>query len=268
MATSTDAATALPESPMPPATLQLWEKREGRFVCLERHSEIQPVTCGKDFASKQALEAHRMRTGCDAAKLPSDRPVSRLHGLVPEAARQVRHQSNHAAVVKYRTTIAGKRAVFRARHMAKYRALAMTAVSEPPQPEAPEYMPPPISWLLADAPVSPEEVKPKFESSQIRLSHSTWSLRFHPDKVEVRGLEFHSAIIVLSNSLKVYIHSYHVEFACTLINIFRSRFYSQCTLANNQGINGYLPLRLQGEAQSIWKTSNDTLKPIALNKRL
>jgi hypothetical protein len=91
MATPADAATASPESSISQSTSQLWEKREGHFVCLERHLKSQPVTCGKNFASKQALEAHRRRTGRDAAKLPSDRPVSRLHGLDPEAAHQVRH---------------------------------------------------------------------------------------------------------------------------------------------------------------------------------
>jgi hypothetical protein len=70
--------------------------------------------------------------------------------------------------------------------MAKYRALAIAAVPELAKPKAPEYMPPPISWLFADAPLSLEEVKPKFESSQIQLNHLAWSLRFHPDKVEVR----------------------------------------------------------------------------------
>ena len=81
----------------------------------------------------------------------------------------------------------GERAVFRARHIAKYRALSMTAVLTPPEPEAPRYMPPPISWLLADAQFTPDEVKPRFGSGAIQLSHSTWSLKFHPDKVQERS---------------------------------------------------------------------------------
>jgi hypothetical protein len=97
----------------------------------------------------------------------------------------VRHESNQTAVVKYKTTIAGERAVFRARHIAKYRALAITAVPQPPQPKGPEYMPPPISWLLADAEFGAQEVKARFNSGRIHLNHSAWSLRFHPDKVEV-----------------------------------------------------------------------------------
>jgi hypothetical protein len=176
MATFTDAATAFPEPPIPQATPQLWEKNGSCFVCLERHSKIQPVTCSKGFASKQALEAHCRRTGCEPAKLPSDRPVSKFHGLDPEAARQVRHKSNQTAVVKYRTMIAGERAVFRARHIAKYRALAITAVPQPPQPKGPENMTPPISWLLADAEFGAQEVKARFNSGQIHLNHSAWFL--------------------------------------------------------------------------------------------
>jgi hypothetical protein len=145
MATSTDVATNhASEPPIPQATSQLYEKREGRFVCLERHSKIQPVTCSKGFASKQALEAHRRRTGCEPAKLPNDRPVSRFHSLGPEAARQLKHESNQTNVSTYRATIAGERAIFRARHIAKYRNLAMTVIPQPPQPEGPKYMPPHI----------------------------------------------------------------------------------------------------------------------------
>jgi hypothetical protein len=98
MATPADAATNASEPLMLEATPQLYEKREGRFVCLERHSKIQPVTCSKGFASTQALEAHRRRSRCKSARMPSDRPVSRFHGLDPEAARQVRPESNQTNV--------------------------------------------------------------------------------------------------------------------------------------------------------------------------
>lgn len=154
-------------------------------MCLERHSIEPERACNKDFASKQALEAHRARTGCEPAKLPSERPVSKLRGLSSDAARCMKQQGNQAAVAKYRTSLGGERAVFRARHIAKYRALSMTAVLTPPEPEAPRYTPPPISWLLADAQFTPNEVKPRFGSGAIQLSVSTWSLKFRPDKVQV-----------------------------------------------------------------------------------
>ncbi|GAQ92005.1 hypothetical protein KFL_009020060 [Klebsormidium nitens] len=99
----------------------------------------------------------------------------------------MKQRSNHAAVAKYRDTLKGKWATFRARHMAKYRDLSLKAVPAPPEPEAPPYMWPPISWLLADAQFTPNEVKARFASGNIQLSHSTWSLRFHPDKVQERS---------------------------------------------------------------------------------
>ncbi|GAQ91603.1 hypothetical protein KFL_008160030 [Klebsormidium nitens] len=99
----------------------------------------------------------------------------------------MKQQSNQASVAKYRTSLRRERAIFRAPHIAKYRALALTAVPEPPEPEAPRYTPPPISWLLADAQFTPNEVKSRFGSGEIQLSHSSWSLKFHPDKVEGRS---------------------------------------------------------------------------------
>jgi hypothetical protein len=166
---------------------QLWKKQDGRYVCLERHSMVlSAITCGKCFASKQALEAHRQRTGCRPAKLPSERPFSRLHGLNPDAARHVLQQSNHEAVLKYRKTAAGERAVFRARRLSNYREMALYAVPKPPMPAAPQYIPPPIFWLLADASLTAEDVRAKFGRGEIKLSHTTWSLKFHPDKVQVR----------------------------------------------------------------------------------
>lgn len=168
------------------AAIQHWERREGRYICHEHHSiPSEDAACLKDFASKQALEAHRSRAGCEPAKLPSDRLVSRLQGLTPEAVKRVKQRSNRVAVSKYRCTPEGERAVFRARHIAKYRVLALSAVPTAPEPEAPEYVRPPISWLLADAQFNPDEVKQKFASGEIRLSHPSWSLRFHPDKVQV-----------------------------------------------------------------------------------
>lgn len=177
MADSNVALTSLSEAIKVPT--QQWERQQGRYVCLERHSTDD--VCNKDFASKQALEAHRARAGCKPAKLPTERRISRLRGLSPDAAHNMKQQSNHAAVSKYRSTLKGARAVFRARHVAKYRALSIEAVPPPPEPE-----PPPISWLVADAQLNANEVKVRFASGEIQLSHSTWSLRFHPDKVKVR----------------------------------------------------------------------------------
>ena len=182
-----DAATASHESPPLQAHPQLWEKTEGRFVCLEQHPDQPGVArCGKEYASKQALEAHRARVGCEPAKLPSDRAVSRLHGLGPPAVRAIEHQSNHAAVTKYRRTVAGEWAVFRARHIAKYRLMALAAIPTlPTMPDPPRYIPPPISWLIADRQIPASEVRTTFDSGRIQLSHASWSLRFHPDKVQV-----------------------------------------------------------------------------------
>jgi hypothetical protein len=108
----------------PEAAAQLWERRNGRYICLEHHqNQPEDASCRQDFASKQALETHHARTSCTPAKLPSDRRVSRLHGLDLGNSRQVRRQSNRAAVSKYRSTVNGERAVFRARHLAKYQPL-------------------------------------------------------------------------------------------------------------------------------------------------
>lgn len=142
MADPSSGSSAVPE-----AATQHWERREGRYICLEHHSNpSEDAACFKNFASKQALEAHRSRTGCEPAKLPSDRPISRLQGLTTEAAKRVKQRSNRVAVSKYRCTPEGERAVFRARHIAKYRVLALSAVPIAPEPEAPEYVRPPISW--------------------------------------------------------------------------------------------------------------------------
>lgn len=183
---------------------QQWERQQGRYVCLERHSTDD--VCNKDFASKQALEAHRARAGCEPAKLPTERRISRLRGLSPDAAHNVKQQSNHAAVSKYRSTLKGARAVFRARHVAKYRALSIKAVPPPPEPEPPHYMLPPISWLVADAQFAANEVKARFASGNIQLSHSTWSLRFHPDKVQVRWSKscLHSRSLAVEQMLRLY----------------------------------------------------------------
>ncbi|GAQ89676.1 hypothetical protein KFL_005490055 [Klebsormidium nitens] len=141
--------------------------------------------CGKSFASKQALEGHRGRKGCTPAKLPSDRAYSKYHGLEPGAAHALKRQSNTAAVSKYRHTLDGKRAVFRARHISKLRSMVIDAVPAPPMPKAPNFVRPPISWLIADAQLLPFEVPELFESGKTGLSHKTWSLKYHPDKVEV-----------------------------------------------------------------------------------
>ncbi|GAQ93567.1 hypothetical protein KFL_016550010, partial [Klebsormidium nitens] len=125
--------------------LELWKRDGGRFVCLEQHAS-EARSCGKPFVSKQALEGHRKRTGCEPWKLPSNRAPSKYHGLGPEAAsRQLKRQSNRAAVSKYRTTLDGERAVHRARHIANYRLMARDAVPAPRMPKAPAYVRPPIS---------------------------------------------------------------------------------------------------------------------------
>jgi hypothetical protein len=142
-------------------------------------------SCGKSFVSKQALEGHRKRTGCEPWKLSSDRAPSKYRGLEPEAARHLKRHSNRAAVSKYRTTLDGERAVHRARHIAKYRIMACSAVPAAPMPKAPVYVRPPISWLISDAEIFGQDLKEKFDRGEIVLSHATWSLRFHPDKVEV-----------------------------------------------------------------------------------
>ncbi|GAQ83540.1 hypothetical protein KFL_001520100 [Klebsormidium nitens] len=178
---------SLHHSVVPEASRPQWERRNNRYVCLENHSDRPEGACSRDFASKQALEAHRATTHCEPAKLPSERPISRLRGLSPNEAHRIAQRSNHAAVAKYRDTLKGKWATFRARHMAKYRNLSLKALPAPPEPEAPPYMLPPVSWLLADAQFTPNEVKARFASGNIQLSHSTWSLRFHPDKVQERS---------------------------------------------------------------------------------
>lgn len=168
-------------------TIQRWEKRDGRYLCQEEH----PATaqglgaCNKGFASKQALELHRLRTGCQPAKLPNDRRVSRFFGLTPEAACQVKHQGNQAAVAKYRKTINGEKTTFRARHLAEYQRRALIAVPEREKPKVPEYIAPPISWLLAGAQLTWQEARTMLDSGELRMNHATWSLRYHPDKVEV-----------------------------------------------------------------------------------
>jgi hypothetical protein len=166
------------------ASLQFWKRDGGCFICLERHGN-ESRSCGRVFVSTQALEGHRKRTGCKPWKLPSDRASSKYSGLEPEAARELKRQSNRAAVSKYRTTLNGERAVHHARHIAKYRLMACNAVPAPPMPKAPAYVRPPISWLIADTQVPAHEIKGRFERGEIVLSHKTRSLRFHPDKVEV-----------------------------------------------------------------------------------
>jgi hypothetical protein len=166
------------------ASPQLWKRDGGCFICLEWHAN-ESRSCGRAFVSKQALEGHRKRTGCAPWKLPSDRASSKYSGLEPEAARELKRQSNRAAVSKYRMMLDGERAVHRARHIANYRLMARDAVPAPPMPKAPAYMRPPISWLIADAEIFAHDLKEKFDRGEIVLSHATWSLRFHPDKVEV-----------------------------------------------------------------------------------
>jgi hypothetical protein len=168
------------------ATIQHYEKRDGRYFCQEEHPTIMQRlgACNKGFASKQALEAHRSRTVCEPFKLPSDQRVSRFFELTPEAAREVKHQGNQAAVSRYRKTIKGERATFRARHLAEYQKRALIAVPEREKPEVPEYMAPPISWLLAGAQLTWQEARSMLDG-KLRMNHTTWSLRYHPDKVEV-----------------------------------------------------------------------------------
>ncbi|GAQ91797.1 hypothetical protein KFL_008570010, partial [Klebsormidium nitens] len=158
-----------------------WKRDGRRFICLERHAD-ESESCGKSFVSKQALEGHRKRMGCESWKLPSDRAPSKYRGLGPEAARQLKRQSNRVAVSKYRKTLDGERAVHRARHIANYRLMACSAVPAPRMPKAPAYVRPPISWLIADAEIYVQDLKEKFDRGEIVLSHVTWSLRLHPDK--------------------------------------------------------------------------------------
>jgi hypothetical protein len=179
------APSVLPATPMTSsASPQLWKRDGGCFVCFERHAN-ESQSCGKSFVTKQALESHRKRMGCQPWKLPSDRAPSKYRSLEPEAARQLKRVSNRAAVSKYRTTLDGERAVHRARHIANYRLMARDAVPAPPMPKAPVYVRPPISWLIANAGIFAHDLKEKFDWGEIVLSHATWSLRFHPDKVEV-----------------------------------------------------------------------------------
>jgi hypothetical protein len=169
---------------MSSASPQLWKRDGGCLICVERH-ENESRSCGRAFVSKQALEGHRKRTGCEPWQLPSDRASSKYSGLKPEAARELKRQSNKAAVSKYRTTLDGERAVHRARHIANYRLMASSAVPAPQMPNPPAYVRPPISWLVADAEIFAQDLKEKFNRGEIVLSHATWSLRFHPDKVQV-----------------------------------------------------------------------------------
>jgi hypothetical protein len=152
--------------------------------CLERHAN-ELKSCDRAFVSKQALEGHRKRTGCEPWKLTSSRASSKYSGLEPEDARELKRQSNRAAVSKYRTTVDGERAVHRARHIAKFRLMARNTMPAPPMPKAPAYMRPPISWLIADAEIFAQDLKERFDHGEIVLRHATWSLRFHTDKVEV-----------------------------------------------------------------------------------
>lgn len=163
-----------------------WKRDGGCFICLERHANASE-TCDKSFMAKQALEGHRKRMGCQPWKLPSNRAASKFRGLEPEASRQLKRQSNTTAVSKYRRTLDGDRAVFRSRHMAKYRMMACNAVPSPLLPKAPDYTPPPLSWLIVDAKLLPFKALKLFDRGKIVLSHKTWSVHFHPDKVEVRA---------------------------------------------------------------------------------
>jgi hypothetical protein len=197
-----------------PALLQimereLWKRDGGCFICLERHAN-ESRSCGKAFVSKQALEGHRKRTGCEPWKLPSDRAPSKYRGLEPEAARQLKRRSNRAAVSKYRTTPNGERAVHRARHIASYRIMARSAVPATPMPKAPAYVRPPISWLIADAEIYVQELKEKFDRGEIVLSHATWSLQFHPDKVEVGTQPVRYSFNLDSGSLVVRLQNVYI----------------------------------------------------------
>jgi hypothetical protein len=176
---------SVPPPPAPEAAVQHWERRDGHFVCLERHANPPEGLCKKTFASKQALEGHRLRTGCEPAKLPSDRRISKFFQLTPEAAHEVKHQGNQTAVSRYRKTFKGERATFQAQHLAEYQKRALIAVPKREMPKVPEYMTPPISWLLAGAQLTWQEARAMLDFGELRINHTTWSLRYHPDKVEV-----------------------------------------------------------------------------------
>ncbi|GAQ91553.1 hypothetical protein KFL_008050050 [Klebsormidium nitens] len=68
--------------------------------------------------------------------------------------------------------------------MARYRIMARNAIPAPPMPKAPTYVRPPLSWLIADAELLPSKAWEMFDRGEIVLHHKTWSLHFHPDKVE------------------------------------------------------------------------------------
>jgi hypothetical protein len=135
--------------------------------------------------SKQAFEGHRKRMGCQRWKLPSDRAPSKYHGLEPTASHQLKRKSNTAAVTKYRRTLEGHRAVFCSRHMAKYRIMALSAVPAPSMPKVLNYTEPPLSWLIVGAELLPCKALEILDRGEIVLSHKTWLVRFHPDKIKV-----------------------------------------------------------------------------------
>lgn len=92
---------------------------------------------------------------------------------------------NQTAISRYKKTFKGGRATFRARHLAEYQKRALIAVPKREMPKVSEYMTPPISWLLAGAQLTWQEARAMLDSGELRINHTTWSLRYHPDKVEV-----------------------------------------------------------------------------------
>jgi hypothetical protein len=65
--------------------------------------------------------------------------------------------------------------------------MAHNAIPAPPMPKAPQYMRPPLSWLVADVNLLPYQAREMFDRGETVLHHKTWSVLFHPDKVKVRA---------------------------------------------------------------------------------